>query len=183
MMCRLIAVLLLLTLVGLSSACTAIADPPTPANPTRSTQAGKFPDMSGYTAANPDDYQIRYETPGRPGAERIDYRFRTPDGVGCAFDHLPLAVCSGNNLPSIPPVCNPPQINYGANEMSTDGGLRKIGAPCDLDSPITVLPPFHTLTVYGVTCGVDDSGTTACKDPQGRGFVLSPSWSGWLPKV
>ncbi|MBZ4620668.1 hypothetical protein GBO18_12020, partial [Mycobacterium avium subsp. hominissuis] len=35
----------------------------------------------------------------------------------------------------------------------------------------------------GVVCGVDDSGTTACKDPQGRGFVLSPHGSGWLPHV
>ncbi|QCR71458.1 hypothetical protein FCV17_06315 [Mycobacterium avium subsp. hominissuis] len=32
-------------------------------------------------------------------------------------------------------------------------------------------------------CGVDNSGTTACKDPQGRGFVLSPHGSGWLPHV
>jgi len=46
-----------------------------------------------------------------------------------------------------------------------------------------VLSPFHTLTVFGVTCGVDDKKMTACKDPQGRGFVLSPSWSGWIPKA
>ncbi|SPM39834.1 hypothetical protein MNAB215_2027, partial [Mycobacterium numidiamassiliense] len=25
--------------------------------------------------------------------------------------------------------------------------------------------------------------TTACKDPQGHGFVLSPRGSGWLPHV
>jgi hypothetical protein len=30
---------------------------------------------------------------------------------------------------------------------------------------------------------VDNAGTTACKDPQGRGFVLSPRGSAWLPHV
>src|SRR5882757_9154285 len=43
--------------------------------------------------------------------------------------------------------------------------------------------PFHSITFNGATCGVDDSGTTACEDSQGRGFILSPAWSGWLPKV
>ncbi|RIS84933.1 hypothetical protein D2E54_06285, partial [Mycobacteroides abscessus] len=52
-----------------------------------------------------------------------------------------------------------------------------------LGQQIKALPPFHSITVSDVTCGVDDKGTTACKDPQGRAFVLSPSWSGWIPKV
>jgi len=45
------------------------------------------------------------------------------------------------------------------------------------------LPAFHTIIVNGVTCGVDDKKMTACKDPQGRGFILSPAWSGWLPNL
>ncbi|MBS9535178.1 hypothetical protein KIH27_16445 [Mycobacterium sp. M1] len=51
------------------------------------------------------------------------------------------------------------------------------------DQPIKTLPPFHSIALGGVICGVDDAGTTACKDPQGRGFVLSPKGSGWLPHV
>jgi len=184
MMSRLLAALLLLTTMELSSACTATADPPTPSNPTTSAETGKFPDMSSYTAANPDDYKREYKTPGRPDATMTAYNFATPDGVSCGFDQPPVASCAGNNLPAIPPVCKPPERNYGANEIATDIGLREVGLPCENKSPeYKVLPPFHTLTVYGVTCGVDDKGTTACKDPRGRGFVLSPSWSGWLPKV
>ncbi|MGC7358062.1 hypothetical protein RA989_19565, partial [Mycobacteroides abscessus subsp. massiliense] len=45
------------------------------------------------------------------------------------------------------------------------------------------LPAYHSITVNGVICGVDDKGTTACKDPQGRGFVLSKQGSGWIPKI
>jgi hypothetical protein len=41
----------------------------------------------------------------------------------------------------------------------------------------------HSITVNGIICGADNAGTTACKDPQGRGFVLSPHGSGWLPHV
>ncbi|CAG6866798.1 hypothetical protein [Mycobacterium avium] len=42
---------------------------------------------------------------------------------------------------------------------------------------------MHSITVDGVICGVDNSGTTACKDPQDRGFILSPHGSKWLPHV
>lgn len=76
------------------------------------------------------------------------------------------------------------------NTISTDRGPSKTADRSCYDTATSggsptnkVLQPFHTLTVYGVTCGVDDKGTTASKDPQGRGFVLSPSWSGWLPKI
>ncbi|WP_236978351.1 MULTISPECIES: SUR7/PalI family protein [Mycobacterium] len=138
--------------------------------------------MSNYTPANPDDYMWQTENPGRPN-KLTTYGFRTPDGVECTFGQSSSASCVGNRLPSIPPVCDPPKRNYGANEISTDIGLREVGMPCDDTSLSNVLPPFHTLTVFGVTCGVDDKGTTACKDPQGRGFVLSPTWSGWIPKI
>lgn len=182
-MIRLIAALPLLTVIGLSSACTATADPPTPTTEPKSAEAARFPNMDNYAAANPDDYKTQYETPGRPGAKMTRYDFTTPDGIGCGFEQRPSASCAGNNLPSIAPVCDPPKRSYGGNEISTNTGLREVGIPCDGNASGKTLPPFHTLTVYGVTCGVDDKGTTACKDPQGRAFVLSPSWSGWIPKV
>jgi hypothetical protein len=50
-------------------------------------------------------------------------------------------------------------------------------------TPIKALPPNHSITVDGVICGVDGAGMTACKDPQGRGFILSPSWSGWSAHI
>jgi hypothetical protein len=66
-------------------------------------------------------------------------------------------------------------------------GLKQTneGSPTDAfnGQRIRMLPPLHKITVDGATCGVDDEGTTACKDAQGRGFILSPAWSGWLPKV
>jgi hypothetical protein len=169
----------------LSSACTATADPPTPSNPTTSAQADKFPDMSSYTPVNPDDYALHYETPGRPNATMTAYNFATPDGIGCSFNQSPSAGCTGNNFPGVAPLhCDPSNRQYGVNAISTDRNIwQATDTSCDKPATSVVLPPFHTLTVYGVTCGVDDKGTTACKDPQGRGFVLSPSWSGWLPKV
>lgn len=42
---------------------------------------------------------------------------------------------------------------------------------------------MHSITVDGATCGVDGAGMTACKDAQGEGFILSPSWSGWLAHI
>lgn len=184
MMIRLVAVLLPLIAMAQTSACAATAEPSGPSEPP------KFPDMSRYTPVNPQDYERQIDNPGRP-EKMVGYYFNTPDGVWCTFSQFPLAACTGNNLPGIPPAkCDPAKRIYAINTISTDRGLSKTsGSSCNNDSSekskswTRVLPPFHTLTVYGVTCGVDDRKTTACKDPQGRGFVLSPSWSGWLPHV
>ena len=183
MMIRLIAILVLLAATGLTSACSAAADPPTEPGMPRS--AGNFPDITAYTPVNPDDYVRELDNPGRP-KKRIGYFFTTPDGIRCLFDQPSLAACTGNNLPAVPPApCDEATGKGSLNTISTDRGLHEYGsASCQENSSLVeVLPPFHSLTVYGVTCGVDDKGATACKDPQGRGFVLSPSWSGWIPKV
>jgi hypothetical protein len=186
---RLITTLLFLTTLGLSSACNATADPPAP-SPTDPSAPGStrpFPDMSNYSAVNPDEYKWETDNPGRP-TKLTTYGFNTPDGVRCTFGQSSSASCAGINLPGIPPaVCDPVQRVFRYNTISTSQGVQQWpqSRPTCTSNPSRgkVLPPFHTLTVYGVTCGVDDKGTTACKDPQGRGFVLSPSWSGWLPKV
>jgi hypothetical protein len=186
-MTRLITVLLLLMASGLTSACTAAADPHPPTGTNGAANPGTFPDMTDYIPVNPDDYSWQTDNPGRP-TKLTTYGFDTPDGIRCTFGQPPGASCGGNNLPSIPAaICDPTQGIYRYNLVSTSQGVQQWprGAPncADGPPPHNVLPPFHTLTVYGVTCGVDDKGTTACKDPPGRGFVLSPSWSGWLPKV
>lgn len=184
-MSRLISAVLVLMLTALSSACDAGARPPVPGEPSHSVEPGKFPDMSGYTAVNPDEYKWQSDNPGRPN-KITTYGFSTPDGIGCTFGQPPAASCVGNNFPAVSPApCDPSNGPVESNAISTDHEMWQVGDPTCGGSISTkkVLPPFHTLTVFGVTCGVDDKKMTACKDPQGRGFVLSPSWSGWIPKV
>jgi hypothetical protein len=188
MVMRRLAIALLLFTAAAISACTATADPPspTPTSADKPNRPGEFPDMSGYTAVNPDDYAHHFETAGRPGAVMTNYLFSTPDGIGCFYDRTSAeAGCTGRDLPGVASVeCNPEKQEYGVNTITTQRNVFQAGDPsCDRAPDGKVLPPFHTLTVFGVICGVDDKKTTACKDPQGRGFVLSPSWSGWLPHV
>ncbi|MHA3022960.1 hypothetical protein ACXPWS_22210 [Mycobacterium sp. BMJ-28] len=186
---RFTAALLMVGTAALLSTRAADAEPTDTAT-TTAEAASRFPDLSGYTPVNPDDYAQQLTSPGRPD-DRTGYFFTTPGDVHCSLDPFPLAVCTGNDLPGVQPAqCDPDRHRFPVNTISTDRGLSKTaGRSCndtaasDDSSPNKVLPPFHTLTVYGVTCGVDDLGTTACKDPQGRGFVLSPSWSGWLAKI
>ena len=163
------------TLAGafISVACTANADSP------------KFPDLSGYAPVNVRDYEISISNPGQPPDHTV--YFLTPDGVICSFIS-DEALCRGNNLPAIPPApSNPAAGITGVNWIGTTSGLKQTneGEQSKVigGQPIKTLPPSHSITVNGIVCGVDNSGTTACKDPQGRGFVLSPHGSGWLPHV
>ncbi|MDV6975031.1 hypothetical protein R4F53_05340 [Mycobacterium intracellulare] len=157
--------------VGELSACTAHADAPS------------FPDLSTYTPVSATDYTITYPNSGRPSPLQV-IAFVTPDGVTCAFGNPPSAGCTGNNLPGMPPAAPSASGAPRLNSISTGSGSRPTGTPLDTNGqPPKTLPPFHSITVDGVICGVDNSGMTACKDPQGRGFVLSPHGSGWLPHV
>jgi hypothetical protein len=149
------------------SVCTAHADPP------------KFPDLSSYAPVNASDYALDATTPGIASNQVF---FLTPDGVPCSF-LSGTAGCTGDNLPGVPDKDKSP-YTYGG----TASGIHAAGSTPFVNDmvrgqPIRTLPAFHLITFSGATCGVDDSGTTACKDSQGRGFILSPSWSGWLPKV
>lgn len=132
-----------------------------------------FPDLSHYTPANVADYEIDASTPGIHATQVV---FLTPDNIRCSFSP-PVAGCTGNNFPSVPPA------SKGVNNIGTDQGVYSTFDGISHPSNIKTLPPFHTLTVDGVTCGVDDKHTTACKDAQGRGFILSPNGSGWIPEV
>ncbi|MHA3022961.1 hypothetical protein ACXPWS_22215 [Mycobacterium sp. BMJ-28] len=179
----LVAAALLSVVTGSVVACTTNSGPARDTGVTPTDD--RFPELESYTPANPDEYQRQTENPGRP-TSLTSFGFFTPDGVACTFTSLPSAACTSADLPGIPPAhCDKVTGKGSVYTMSTESGLRQFGSAfCQGGSTLRPrLPPFHRLTVYGVTCGVDDKGTTACKDPQGRGFVLSPSWSGWLPKI
>ncbi len=149
--------------------CTAHADPP------------PFPDLDKYAPVDAAEYTIALPSPGdRP----IDQTFfLTPDGIPCTFLNPSIAGCTNGNLPGVP-------LQAGARyvRVSTDSGIKPYGSSSYVNGtiqghPLKTLPPFHSLSVNGTICGVDDSGTTACKDPQGRGFILSPAGSAWYPHV
>ncbi len=149
------------------TACTAHAEP------------SKFPDLSGYTPVNIADYRIDTTTPGMPSSQIF---FLTPDGIPCTFS-TGTAGCKGDNLPGVPAEDKDP-FTY----IDTVTGIQPANSTSYVNNTIRgqqikTLPPFHSITVSGVICGVDDKKMTACKDPQGRGFVLSPAWSGWLGKI
>lgn len=140
-----------------------------------------FPDLSSYTPVNVADYTIELDNPGRPEPGQAVY-FLTPSGIACKFISPPEVRCTGNNFPGITPAA------VGTNVIGTDITLRQTGDPIGSDNavqghPIQTLPALHSITVNGVICGVDNAGMTACKDPQGQGFVLSPQGTSWLPHV
>lgn len=154
---------------AVTGACAAHADTP------------KFPDLSGYAPVNVQDYIIGLPNTGRAPLDTV--YFRTPDGITCDF-FSGEAQCTGNNLPAIPPASGAGSVN----SIGTASGLGQTNDPIAPNGqayghPLATLPPMHSITVNGVVCGVDNAGTTACKDPQGRGFVLSSHGSGWLPHV
>ena len=184
MITRLIVVSLFSTLMVLPSACDAAARPSIHSELSRSVEPGKFPDLSGYVPVGPDEYKWESDNPGRPN-KITTYGFSTPDGIRCTYGESPSASCVGNNLPGIESArCDPQEGIYEENAIGTNSEPRKVtDTGCVTKASAKVLPPFHTLTVFGATCGVDDKKMTACKDPRGRGFVLSPSWSGWIPKL
>lgn len=156
-------------ITAIVTSCTAHADPP------------NFPDISGYTPVNVADYTIGLPNTGRAPLNTV--YFLTPDGITCDF-FSGEAQCTGNNIPALPPAA----AQSNVNSVGTTSGLGQTNDPIAPNGqvyghPLKTLPALHSITVNGVVCGVDNTGTTACKDPQGRGFVLSPHGSGWLPHV
>jgi hypothetical protein len=159
-----------LCLLGDGSAAESRADTP------------KFPDIDSYAPVDIADYNLPITTPGRKPFDA--YYFATPDGVMCNF-FSGQAQCRGNNFPAVPPAesSSYPGVQ-SENWIGTATGLKQTNSIVQTSRrPLRTLPPFHSIAVGGIICGVDDARTTACKDSKGRGFVLSPAWSGWLPKV
>lgn len=168
-----------LAIAALGTTCLCVVG-----HPVARGDTPQFPDLSGYTPVDIADYRIDTTTPGHPSSGTY---FVTPDGVVCDFSTL-QAQCSGNNLPAIPAAASDPARGLNrVNWIGTTTGLKQTNeGPVGYtvhDQLLKSLPPFHSISVSGSICGVDDKGTTACRDAKGRGFILSPTWSGWLPKV
>lgn len=45
------------------------------------------------------------------------------------------------------------------------------------------LPPKHSISFRGTTCGIDSANGIACIDPRGGAFLLTAGWAGWLDHV
>jgi hypothetical protein len=115
--------------------------------------------------------------------------FLTPDANARAVNPA-AADCTGNNFPGAPPnteTCA--QGAHGANWIAPNIAPEPTGTPPASNDhtvhghPLWPLPALHPITVGGSICGVDAGRTTACKDPQGRGFMISPQGSFSLPHV
>ena len=162
-MIRIITAMSCIAAASIATACQAHAGPP------------DFPDLGKYTPAKVADYTIELPNTGGP-TQSVVY-FLTPDGITCSFGNPPGADCIGEHFPGTAPA------GRGlVNWIGTDQPLQTTSDPIR-NNATKLLPPNHSITVDGVICGVDGAGTTACKDPQGHGFILSPSWSGWLEHV
>ncbi|WP_156749715.1 hypothetical protein [Mycobacterium sp. E1747] len=149
--------------------------------PISAADSPTFPDINSFTPVNVADYTIGLPNTGRTPLNTV--YFLTPDGRTCDF-FSGQAQCTGNNFPGVPAATESGTVNA----IGTTSGLSQTNDPIAANGrvyghPLKTLPPFHSITVDGVICGVDNSGMTARKDPQGRGFVLSPKGSGWLPHV
>ncbi|QBB84576.2 hypothetical protein [Mycobacterium avium] len=144
-------------------------------------EPSRFPDLSGYAPVNVIDYTITLPNPGRAPLNEV--YFLTPDGITCDFSNPPAAGCTGNDLPGIAPPDKNPYTYVGTDTGIQPATSTPYANATIQDHQIRTLPPFHSITMDGVICGVDNSRMTACKDPQGRGFVLSPHGSAWLQHV
>ncbi len=163
--------------LGVTSLCVI-------AQPLARADSPKFPDLDAFTPVDIADYLIDTTSPGHPSSGTY---FVTPEGVVCNFTSLQVQ-CRSNNFPSIPPAVSDPVRNLNRiNWIGTVTGLKQtnegpVGTTVH-GQLLKTLPPLHSISVFGATCGVDDAGTTSCKDSNGHGFILSPTWSGWLPHV
>lgn len=156
------------TVVFITTACAAHAGPP------------PFPDLGNYAVANTADYTIDITNSGRGRLPTV--QFLTPDGIPCGFT-AGIAGCTSDKLPGIPNAASSQYMFIGTSTGTQPQGSTPYVNNTLQGVPLKVLPPNHSINVDGVICGVDDKGTTACKDPQGRGFILSPSWSGWSAHI
>jgi hypothetical protein len=167
----------------LLAACTTQPAPP-PALPGTPT----FPDFSHYTPVSTKDYGVKESS---PGFTYTFTRFLGPQGMWCGFDLQLGAGCSGPKFPGVSVTA--PLLEYGTgNGLALTPGTFDISTgrefmmfdeiPYD-HSQLKPLPPMHSISESGVTCGVDKADGIACLDSQGRGFVLSPQWAGRLTRT
>ncbi|SPM35837.1 hypothetical protein MAH_0295, partial [Mycobacterium rhizamassiliense] len=145
--------------------------------------APPFPDLSTYTPDTVGDYFIAVANSGR-GEPTAAVYFLTPDPdhVTCDFASG-AAQCAGFDYPGVPPA-GADKVNW----IATDRGVTQSNVSIDSGHKVNgrrvkVLPPKHSIAVGDVICGADGARTLGCKDARGRGFVLSPLGTTWLPHV
>jgi hypothetical protein len=139
-----------------------------------------FPDLSSYARADSSDYAVAIPNFHPHNPTNAIY-FLTPDGIPCNF-HTDSVECIGN----IPGAADNDKSPY--TSISTASGIKAAGSTPYSNGgvqgqPIKTLPALRSLAVGGDLCGVDSAGSTACKDFQGRGFVISVHGTRWLPHV
>lgn len=134
--------------------------------------ADQFPDMSSYSVAPADVYEV-VDTPRVQG-----FAFTTPDGLQCANNAYPTPEFEWVS-------CWGPRPDKGPGLWSVDaerGAVATIEPVSrdDVDPPWSttppLLPPLTRITAQkGVSeCGVSADGVTACRIGD-HGFVLTPT--------
>jgi hypothetical protein len=141
-------------------------NPPPPPPTSEPKPVDGFPDMSGFTEADLDTYEVT--GPPSTGASLI-----TPDGMTCWLG-------SGRSREYDSVSCLGPRPDRGLGIWDVDAERRQQGAVVPLQDPPTdlhpvPLPPMHVLHYEpDILCGVDDKGMTACRVGD-HGFVLTPT--------
>jgi hypothetical protein len=138
-----------------------------------------FPDVDHFTPVTAQDFTVRL--PLHPHDPTEALYFLTPQGIPCHF--LTGAVACAGTVPGVLPADAAPFTT-----VSTADGIHSATSTSYVNGtiqglPIQTLPAMHSLTGGGAICGVDDAGATACRDFSGRGFVISPRGTTWLPHV
>jgi hypothetical protein len=138
-----------------------------------------FPNLDSFAPVRAQDFSVRL--PLHPHDPTSTLYFVTPQGVACNF--LTGSVACAGNVPGVAPADASP-----FTAVSTANGVQAVASTPYSNGtieglPIQPLPSAHSLAGGGSICGVDNTGTTACKDSKRRGFVISPRGTAWLPNV
>lgn len=164
---RMWAVIATLGVVSAGAPATALADPP------------PFPDLSALGAVNASDYAL--QLPNSHPHDPSNAIYFLASGVPCNF-HTGGVGCTGN-IPGVPDSDKGPFTTVASDTGIQAAGSTPYGDGTVQGQPIKALGPGQSIFVSGTRCGVDPAGVVACKDFQGRGFVISPQGTTWLPHV
>jgi hypothetical protein len=163
-----------LALSGCGGTADSRADTPTPAPSSSTALPPGFPDLSLLTPV--DTKQFFQSYPYFRGVQ-----FRTPDGQECYSNDM-------NSLddPALRTLtCEGPRPDKGPGRWEIDVATDQPATiepsaplnPTDTPDPSTeaaALPAQHRIDYQGIQCGVDATGTTACRAGE-HGFILTPT--------
>jgi hypothetical protein len=135
-----------------------------------------FPDLAALGTVNAADYAV--QLPNSHPHDPSNAIYFVAEGIPCNF-HTGGVGCIG----AIPGVADGDRGSLTA--VATDTGIRAVGSTPYAEAsveglPIRSLPAGQSIFVSGTRCGVAAAGVLACKDFQGRGFVISAQSTAWL---